>query len=135
MPRMFVEGDGSDRKLSDTIDPELSWVLDPFAPVPDKYTTHKENAVSDLEGNTEDLSEIEGAENDGDIAGTEHNKPFDTKAADKFLNDLDDDDVATLIQLVASLDRLEMKDGAPRYVSEEIDLIGRFDDFANGREH
>jgi hypothetical protein len=49
-------------------------------------------------------------------------------AADNFLNDLDTGEIDTLIRFVTGIDRLEMKDGQPRWDSETIDLIGRFQD-------
>lgn len=58
---------------------------------------------------------------------------LDGDALEAFLNTLADEEVETLVGLVASLDRLEIKDGAPRFDEAEMDLIGRFDDLVNGR--
>jgi hypothetical protein len=45
-----------------------------------------------------------------------------------LVEDLSDTELETLGGLIAGLNRLEMIDGAPRYDSEEMDLIGRFQD-------
>lgn len=58
---------------------------------------------------------------------------IDAEKAEEFLNDLANEEVEELVALVAGLDRLEIKDGAPRYTEPQIDLIGRFDDFVNNR--
>lgn len=47
-----------------------------------------------------------------------------------FFNDLSEEDLDTLIQVVSRLDPLEIKDDAPVYSVDEIDLIQRFQDFA-----
>lgn len=46
-----------------------------------------------------------------------------------FFNDLDTDEIAELIQLVDSLDPLEMEGGEPKYTADQINLIQRFQQF------
>lgn len=48
---------------------------------------------------------------------------------DTFFNDLDADELETLLRFVAKVDPLEMGDGKPKYVSDEIDLIQKFQEF------
>lgn len=56
--------------------------------------------------------------------------PKDAQIED-FMNDLSEDEVQTLIDLVGGLDRLATdQDGGAVYTPDEIDLIGRFSDFA-----
>jgi hypothetical protein len=45
-----------------------------------------------------------------------------------LVEDLSDQELETLGGLIAGLNRVEMIDDAPRYDSEEMDLIGRFQD-------
>lgn len=46
-----------------------------------------------------------------------------------FINDLDLEELGSLVDVIAKVDRLAMKDGQPVYTPVEIDLIGRFTDF------
>lgn len=48
---------------------------------------------------------------------------------DTFFNDLDADELETLLRFVARVDPLEMTDGKPKYISDEIDLIQKFQEF------
>lgn len=52
----------------------------------------------------------------------------------ELLDDLSDDEVTTLGNLIANLNRLEMVDEAPRYDGDEISLIGRFQDLDDEEE-
>jgi len=61
------------------------------------------------------------------------NVEVDTDKAEELLTDLSTDEVDALVKLVGNLDRLEIKDGAPRFSEIEMDLIGRFDDLLHGR--
>lgn len=47
-------------------------------------------------------------------------------AAASLIDDLDQDELFTLVDLISGLNRLEMIGDAPKYSTEEIDLIGRF---------
>lgn len=46
-----------------------------------------------------------------------------------FVNNLDVDQVRTLIEMFGKIDRLEMVDGQPRWNDDEMDLIGVVQDF------
>lgn len=48
---------------------------------------------------------------------------------EEFINDLDTDEVAHLVEVVAGLNPLEQADGKPKYTAHEINLIQRFHQF------
>ena len=53
--------------------------------------------------------------------------------AETFLNDLSEEDVEALVDVLNKVDRLATKeDGKPVFADEEMDLIGRFQDFEKG---
>lgn len=49
---------------------------------------------------------------------------------ESFINDLDTDEVAVLVNLVAGLDPLAEKDGKPAYTVHQLNLIQIFQQFA-----
>jgi hypothetical protein len=51
-----------------------------------------------------------------------------------LIEDLSDGELETLGGLISGLNQVEMVDGAPRYDSEEMDLIGRFQDIPDSEE-
>jgi hypothetical protein len=56
-----------------------------------------------------------------------------TSDAETFLNDLTEQDVEALIDVMVKVDRLAVRpDGKPVFADEEMDLIGRFQDFEKG---
>jgi hypothetical protein len=94
---------------------DLAWILDPYAPVPPNW---QELVNPTKQEGTEEKVTTE----------------YDIDELEALFNDLDNEDLQTLARLLVKLDPLEMKDGGPRYDSDEIDLIGKLKDGIQGAE-